>query len=348
MYVAVKGGEQAINNAHRLLADRRRGERDQAELSVAQIQSQLRLAVDRVMAEASLYDPELAALALQHAQQLLGLAIALALLEALGPAEQDLRVAIARAPRLLIGRRRAAEVVDLGEGAAEHGPERAVAGPTPQAVLQVLDRRPVVSEGVQHRAPIHAGLGVVAVEADGLVEGLAAGLGVTALGQREAQLGVVVRLLRAELDGLAEELEGGLQLALLTARDALAVEAHAERRRHGLAALKVGDRGVVIAQDLVRPAAPEEESLGLIAALHGAVEVVHGLPGLPLVDPREALQIPESTALRQDLQARSDQGHRLGGGCARRSLRRQRGDDDCAVGCPDGRCGRRAPCIRYS
>ncbi|GAA5172854.1 carbon-phosphorus lyase complex subunit PhnI [Modicisalibacter zincidurans] len=67
MYVAVKGGEQAINNAHRLLADRRRGERDQAELSVAQIQSQLRLAVDRVMAEASLYDPELAALALKQA-----------------------------------------------------------------------------------------------------------------------------------------------------------------------------------------------------------------------------------------------------------------------------------------
>ncbi|MCU6244297.1 carbon-phosphorus lyase complex subunit PhnI, partial [Enterobacter asburiae] len=57
MYVAVKGGEQAIANAHRLLADRRRGERDQAELSVAQIQGQLRLAVDRVMAEASLFDP---------------------------------------------------------------------------------------------------------------------------------------------------------------------------------------------------------------------------------------------------------------------------------------------------
>ncbi|MGM0637049.1 MAG: carbon-phosphorus lyase complex subunit PhnI, partial [Pseudomonadota bacterium] len=63
MYVAVKGGEQAIANAHRWLADRRRGEREQAELSVSQIQGQLRLMVDRVMAEASLYDPELAALA---------------------------------------------------------------------------------------------------------------------------------------------------------------------------------------------------------------------------------------------------------------------------------------------
>lgn len=67
MYVAVKGGEQAIGNAHRWLADRRRGEREQAELSVPQVQGQLRLAVDRVMAEASLYDPELAALAFKQA-----------------------------------------------------------------------------------------------------------------------------------------------------------------------------------------------------------------------------------------------------------------------------------------
>ncbi|MDT8894833.1 carbon-phosphorus lyase complex subunit PhnI [Halomonas sp. I1] len=67
MYVAVKGGEQAIANAHRWLADRRRGDRDQTELTVAQISGQLRLAVDRVMAEASLHDPELAALALKQA-----------------------------------------------------------------------------------------------------------------------------------------------------------------------------------------------------------------------------------------------------------------------------------------
>jgi len=67
MYVAVKGGEQAIANAHRLLADRRRGDREQPELSVAQVAGQLNLAVDRVMAEASLFDPELAALALKQA-----------------------------------------------------------------------------------------------------------------------------------------------------------------------------------------------------------------------------------------------------------------------------------------
>ncbi|MDR9437961.1 MAG: carbon-phosphorus lyase complex subunit PhnI [Halomonas sp.] len=67
MYVAVKGGEQAIANAHRWLADRRRGSRESPELEVAQVEGQLRLAVARVMAEASLYDPELAALAIKQA-----------------------------------------------------------------------------------------------------------------------------------------------------------------------------------------------------------------------------------------------------------------------------------------
>ncbi|ALM51209.1 carbon-phosphorus lyase complex subunit PhnI [Halomonas huangheensis] len=67
MYVAVKGGEKAIANAHQWMADRRRGDREQAEIGVDQVQQQLGLAVDRVMAEASLHDPELAALALKQA-----------------------------------------------------------------------------------------------------------------------------------------------------------------------------------------------------------------------------------------------------------------------------------------
>lgn len=67
MYVAVKGGEKAIANAHQWMADRRRGDRDQPEIGVDQVQQQLDLAVDRVMAEASLHDPELAALALKQA-----------------------------------------------------------------------------------------------------------------------------------------------------------------------------------------------------------------------------------------------------------------------------------------
>ena len=67
MYVAVKGGEKAIDNAHSLLAGQRRGDPEVPEIGVAQIQEQLRLGVDRVMAEGSLYDPELAALAVKQA-----------------------------------------------------------------------------------------------------------------------------------------------------------------------------------------------------------------------------------------------------------------------------------------
>jgi alpha-D-ribose 1-methylphosphonate 5-triphosphate synthase subunit PhnI len=68
MYVAVKGGERAIDNAHAWLAEERRGDTDVAELSVAQIREQLSLAVNRVMAEGSLFDPDLAALAIKQAR----------------------------------------------------------------------------------------------------------------------------------------------------------------------------------------------------------------------------------------------------------------------------------------
>ncbi len=68
MYVAVKGGERAIENAHRLLAHERRGDRDVPEVTLPQISEQLGLAVDRVMSEGSLYDRELAALAIKQAR----------------------------------------------------------------------------------------------------------------------------------------------------------------------------------------------------------------------------------------------------------------------------------------
>ena len=68
MYVAVKGGERAIQNAHAWLAEERRGDTSVAELSVAQIREQLALAVNRVMADGSLYDPDLAALAIKQAR----------------------------------------------------------------------------------------------------------------------------------------------------------------------------------------------------------------------------------------------------------------------------------------
>lgn len=68
MYVAVKGGERAIESAHAWLAEERRGDTSVAELELAQIREQLKLSVDRVMAEGSLYDPDLAALAIKQAR----------------------------------------------------------------------------------------------------------------------------------------------------------------------------------------------------------------------------------------------------------------------------------------
>jgi alpha-D-ribose 1-methylphosphonate 5-triphosphate synthase subunit PhnI len=67
MYVAVKGGEAAILHSYRLVAEQRRGDPATPELSVRQIREQLKLAVDRVMTEGSVYDPELAALAIKQA-----------------------------------------------------------------------------------------------------------------------------------------------------------------------------------------------------------------------------------------------------------------------------------------
>ncbi len=68
MYVAVKGGEKAIGAAHRLMEKRRRGNTGLPELSIEQVRAQLGLAVDRVMAEGSLYAPCLAALAVKQAR----------------------------------------------------------------------------------------------------------------------------------------------------------------------------------------------------------------------------------------------------------------------------------------
>ena len=67
-YVAVKGGEQAIDAAHAWLARDRRGDPAVPELGTGQIAEQLGRAVDRVMAEGSCYDPALAALAIKQAQ----------------------------------------------------------------------------------------------------------------------------------------------------------------------------------------------------------------------------------------------------------------------------------------
>jgi alpha-D-ribose 1-methylphosphonate 5-triphosphate synthase subunit PhnI len=67
-YVAVKGGERAIDAAHAWLAETRRGDGAVPELTLAQIEQQLGLAVDRVMAEGACYDRGLAALAIKQAR----------------------------------------------------------------------------------------------------------------------------------------------------------------------------------------------------------------------------------------------------------------------------------------
>lgn len=67
-YVAVKGGERAITNAHNLLAEDRRGDTSVTELGADQVREQLSLAVDRVMAEGSCYDRDLAALAVKQSR----------------------------------------------------------------------------------------------------------------------------------------------------------------------------------------------------------------------------------------------------------------------------------------
>lgn len=68
MYVAVKGGEAAIAAAHALLDKERRGDPAVPALTTEQIREQLALAVDRVTCEGSLYDRDLAALAIKQAR----------------------------------------------------------------------------------------------------------------------------------------------------------------------------------------------------------------------------------------------------------------------------------------
>ncbi|WP_221585784.1 carbon-phosphorus lyase complex subunit PhnI [Microbacterium sp. G2-8] len=67
MYVAVKGGEKAIANAHALLAKRGAGEGAE-RIAFEQMRDQMGVLVARVMNEGSLYDPDLAAKALLQAQ----------------------------------------------------------------------------------------------------------------------------------------------------------------------------------------------------------------------------------------------------------------------------------------
>ncbi|MEM9389186.1 MAG: carbon-phosphorus lyase complex subunit PhnI [Bacteroidota bacterium] len=66
-YVAVKGGSEAIENAKKLVEFYRLRE-EVSPLEVAQIQSQFRLAIDKIMGEGSFYAPEYGALALKQVE----------------------------------------------------------------------------------------------------------------------------------------------------------------------------------------------------------------------------------------------------------------------------------------
>lgn len=145
MYVAVKGGERAIGNAHRLLAHERRGDRDVAEISLPQISEQLSLGVDRVMTEGSLYDRELAALAIKQARG--------DLIEA---------IFLVRAFRATLPRLGATEPVDTGtmqvrrriSSTFKDIPGGQVLGPTFDYTHRLLD--PQLAEGGAPEAPATA------------------------------------------------------------------------------------------------------------------------------------------------------------------------------------------------
>ncbi|HWM48263.1 MAG TPA: carbon-phosphorus lyase complex subunit PhnI [Xanthobacteraceae bacterium] len=166
MYVAVKGGQRAIENAHALLADARRGDRSVPEISLDQIAEQLALAVDRVMSEGSLYDRELAALAVKQARG--------DLIEA---------IFLVRAFRTTTPRFGASEPVDTGEmlirrrisATFKDLPGGQVLGPTFDYTHRLLDPalardsevpRPKLGSATETRCPRVTDL----LAADGLIE----------------------------------------------------------------------------------------------------------------------------------------------------------------------------------
>ena len=144
MYVAVKGGERAIDNAHAWLAEERRGDTSVADLSVAQIREQLALAVNRVMAEGSLFDADLAALAIKQARG--------DLIEA---------VFLIRAYRTTLPRLAASEPIDTAAMAVDRRisatfkdlPGGQVLGPTFDYTHRLLDFK-LLAEGAMPAAPL--------------------------------------------------------------------------------------------------------------------------------------------------------------------------------------------------
>jgi alpha-D-ribose 1-methylphosphonate 5-triphosphate synthase subunit PhnI len=169
MYVAVKGGEAAIANAHRLLAERRRGDRSVPALTLEQIVEQLALAVDRVMAEGSLYDRDLAALAIRQARG--DMIEAIFLLRAARTTMPRLGVSLpVDTGRMRIERRVSATYKDLPGGQ--------LLGPTFDYTHRLLD--PEVTDGGDAKGPVATSRDVTEgrvprvselLDGEGLIEG---------------------------------------------------------------------------------------------------------------------------------------------------------------------------------
>ncbi|NVO25285.1 carbon-phosphorus lyase complex subunit PhnI [Donghicola mangrovi] len=168
MYVATKGGERAIDAAHQWLAEERRGDPAIPELSVDQIREQMTLAVNRVMAEGSLYDPDLAGLAIKQARG--------DLIEA---------VFLLRAYRTTLPRFGASEPVDTGEmritrrisATFKDAPGGQILGPTFDYTHRLLDFK-LMAEGETPTAqqkpsdPVDAPHILSLLDRDGLMEPL--------------------------------------------------------------------------------------------------------------------------------------------------------------------------------
>lgn len=169
MYVAVKGGETAILNSHKLIAEARRGDPEVPEISVAQIGGQLGLAVDRVMVEGSIYDRDLAALAIKQSQG--DLVEAIFLLRAYRTTLPRLAVSEpVDTAKMLVRRRVSAAYKDIPGGQ--------VLGPTYDYTHRLLDFALAADAGVGTPeaelapSPLDAGMPHVAdiLDGEGLIE----------------------------------------------------------------------------------------------------------------------------------------------------------------------------------
>jgi Uncharacterized enzyme of phosphonate metabolism len=169
MYVAVKGGGKAILNSHELIAETRRGDPAVPELSTRQIANQLGLAVDRVMAEGSICDRDLAALAIKQAQG--DLVEAIFLLRAYRTTLPRLAMSEpVDTARMLVRRRVSAAYKDIPGGQ--------VLGPTYDYTHRLLDFALMAEEGAgapvapMGDAPLDEGMPHVAdlLDYEGLIE----------------------------------------------------------------------------------------------------------------------------------------------------------------------------------